>query len=79
MCYLFQVLFNKSFFKTFSNIPFVEKKVLSSRDGNETGSGRIASIPIPSHLFETIFILVLFKKLNMVERVGMINSHTRPV
>ena len=50
------------------------------KDGNGTRSGCVAAIPTSSRLFETILILVPFKKLNKAGRggAGMINSHIRP-
>ena len=41
---------------------------VQTRDGNGAGSRRVTPIPTLPHLFETILILVLFKKLNEAGR-----------
>ena len=46
-----------------------------SKDDNGAGSGWVAPIPIPSHLFKIIIILVPLKKLNG-EGWDTRNSHT---
>ena len=56
-------------------------KMDSTKEDNETGLGRVASILTLPHLFKIILIPVPFKKLNETGpgEVGMRNSHTHPI
>ena len=50
----------------------MKSSLVEARDGNEAGSGWVAPIPNPFHLFEIIHIPVPFKKLNGAGRDGRV-------
>ena len=66
--------------KNVLNVPNLDTSLLAvGRTGNGAGSGRVALIPTPPHLFKTIFIPVPFKKLNGRGRYDKFSYPSRPV